>query len=110
MEGSKEVVLEPTSMPAAVGSFCRGVQLGASREEDEQALAAAARGRSKGGRHAMAAGSGWSRLAQRREEGMDAMAVGLLPAGRRGEPGRKKLTPAVLSCRRRRKERAGLGG
>jgi hypothetical protein len=62
------------------------------------------------GRHAMAAGSGWSRLAQRREEGMDAMAVGLLPAGRRGEPGKKKLTPAVLSCRRRRKERAGLGG
>ena len=51
MEGSKEVVLEPTSMPAAVGSFCRGVQLGASREEDEQALAAAARGRSKGAPH-----------------------------------------------------------
>jgi hypothetical protein len=41
MEGSKEVVLEPTSMPAAVGSFCRGVRLGANREEDEQALAAA---------------------------------------------------------------------
>jgi hypothetical protein len=41
MEGSKEVVLEPTPMPAAVGSFCRGVRLGASREEDKQALAAA---------------------------------------------------------------------
>jgi hypothetical protein len=41
---------------------------------------------------------------------MDAMVAGLLPAGRHGEPGRKKLTPAVLSCRRRRKERAGLGG
>jgi hypothetical protein len=41
--------LEPTSMTAVVGSFCRGVRLGASREEDEQALAAAARGRrSKG--------------------------------------------------------------
>jgi hypothetical protein len=49
MEGSKEVVLEPTSMPAAMGSFCRGVRLGASREEDEQALAATSRGRwSKG--------------------------------------------------------------
>ena len=59
MEGSKEVVLEPTSMPAAVGSFCRGVRLGASREKDEQALAAAARGRrSKGApRHGC-----WERL------------------------------------------------
>ena len=61
MEGSKEVVLEPTSMPAAVGSFCRGVQLGASREKDEQALAGAARGgRSKGApRHGC-----WERLEQ----------------------------------------------
>jgi hypothetical protein len=41
--------------------------------------------------------------------GMDTMAAGLLPAGRRGEPGRKKLTPAVLSCRRRRKEEGWFG-
>jgi hypothetical protein len=41
--------LEPTSMPAVVGSFYRGVRLGAGREEDEQELAAASRGRrSKG--------------------------------------------------------------
>jgi hypothetical protein len=36
-------------MPAVVGSFYRGVRLGAGREEDEQELAAASRGRrSKG--------------------------------------------------------------
>jgi hypothetical protein len=62
-----------------VGSFCRGVRLGASREEDEQALAAAARGRrSKGApRHGC-----WERLekkflgAMNREEALCACGRG----------------------------------
>jgi hypothetical protein len=47
--GPGRLLLAAFAKEGVVGSFCRGVRLGASREEDEQALAAAARGRrSKG--------------------------------------------------------------
>jgi hypothetical protein len=44
--GPGRLLLAVFAKEGVVGSFCRGVRLGASREEDEQALAAAARGRS----------------------------------------------------------------
>jgi hypothetical protein len=79
--GPGRLLLAAFAKEGVMGSFCRGVWLGASREEDEQVLAAAARGRrsrgaafgtrAKGRKAGKSGRHGWRKLPARccREQG-----------------------------------------